>query len=149
PLDLPGVTVTPIRQLNAATEFSEIFFDDAEVAASALVGPVDQGWKVAMSTLAHERAAAMVLATRTRAAVHRALVGRRAQIPPARRDDALQLYVQSEVLGLLAERSIAEIGSGHPGPAQSVVKLAWSQVDQRHAEMAFDLAGAGAAAGRA
>jgi alkylation response protein AidB-like acyl-CoA dehydrogenase len=148
PLDSPGVTVTPIRQLTGNWEFAEIFFDNVEVPADALVGPIDQGWKVAMSTLAHERAAAIVLATRTRAAVRATLTKQRDSIPAKRRDAALQLFVAAEILGILAERSLAEIGSGHPGPAQSVVKLAWSTVDQHHADLAVELRGADAVAGQ-
>lgn len=146
-LDLPGVSVVPIRQLNGACEFSEIFFDDVPLPTSSLVGPWDHGWTVAMSTLAHERAAAMILATRTRAEIVSAIRGWSDQIPAARRDDALALLVKAEVLGMLAQRSVAEIGAGQPGPAQSVVKLWWSQLDQEFAELSFDLAGAGATTG--
>ncbi|WP_123026787.1 acyl-CoA dehydrogenase family protein [Mycolicibacterium stellerae] len=149
PLDLPGVTVSPIKQLNGDSGFCELFFDDVPLPATSLLGPLDDGWRSAMSALAHERAAALLLATRTRSLVRSALRERASAIPDSRRDDALRLYVDSEVLGLLAERSIAEIGSGTVGPAQSVVKLAWSQVDQRYAELIFDLEGAAAAAGLA
>jgi alkylation response protein AidB-like acyl-CoA dehydrogenase len=142
------VTIAPIRQLNGSSEFAEVFFDDVALPHAALLGPLDQGWKVAMSALAHERAAAMVLATRTRAAV-RAWLASDGAINDHRRDEAMRLYVDAEVLGLLAERCIAEIGSGAPGPAQSVVKLVWSDVDQRHSEMSFDFAGPSATAGGA
>lgn len=148
PLDLPGVTVAPIRQLNGDSEFCELFFDDVQIPASALVGPLDDGWRAAMGTLAHERAAAMLLAMRTRAIVRNA-VRSGPVVPATRRDEVLELYVKSEVLGLLAERSVAEIGSGTVGPAQSVVKLAWSQVDQSYADLFFDLHGPGAATGLA
>lgn len=149
PLDLPGVTVAPIRQLNGGREFCEVFFDDVRLPSSALVGPLDDGWRAAMSTLAHERAAAMLLSMRTRATVRTAVRSTLADAPPARRDEVLQLYVDAEVLGLLAERSIAEIGAGTVGPAQSVVKFAWSLVDQRYSELLFDVHGPAAAAGLA
>ena len=149
PLNLPGVKVTPIRQLNGDMEFAEIFFDDVTLPASTLVGPLDEGWRVAMSTLAHERAAAMMLAMRTRALVRNSVRQESAAAPARHRDELLRLYVQSEVLGLLAERSIAELGAGNPGPAQSVVKFAWSQVDQRYTELMFSLRGASATAGLA
>lgn len=149
PLGLPGVSVAPIRQLNGAEEFSALFFDNVSLPHAALLGPLNQGWQVAMSTLAHERAAAMMLAMRTRALVRNATRRYASSIPSHRRDDLLQLYTESEILGLLAERSIAEIGAGNPGPAQSVVKLAWSQVDQKYAEGFFDLRGPAAAAGPA
>lgn len=149
PLNRPGVTVAPIRQLNDGLEFCELFFDDVHLPSTALVGPLDDGWRAAMGTLAHERAAAMLLAMRTRAVVRNAVRSAGSAAPVSRREEALELYVNSEVLGLLAERSIAEIGAGTVGPAQSVVKLAWSQVDQKYAELFFDLQGPGAAAGLA
>jgi len=149
PLDLPGITVAPIRQLNGDREFSELFFDDVALPKTALLGPLDDGWRAAMAALAHERAASMMLAMRTRALVRNTFCGSELEVPSSRRDDVMQLYVQSEVLGLLAERSVAEIGAGTVGPAQSVVKLAWSQVDQKFAELVFDLNGSAAPAGTA
>ena len=147
PLDLPGVTVSPIRQLTGACEFAEIFLDEVRVPAGALLGPLDEGWKVAMSTLSHERAASLILASRTVADVRSLLTERSSAVTEERRDEALQLLVDAEVLGLLAERSVAETGGGHPGPAQSLVKLAWSRIDQRYADTAFALAGPNAAVG--
>jgi len=147
PLDLPGVKVSPIKQLNGDTEFCELFFDNVSLPKTALLGPLDDGWRAAMSALAHERAAAMMLAMRTRALVRDATGRHALTVPAYRRDDMLRLYVDAEVLGLLAERSIAEIGAGTPGPSQSVVKLAWSQVDQRYADLFFDLEGAPAVSG--
>ena len=149
PLDVPGVTVAPIMQLNGGAEFAELFFDSVSLPRTALLGPLDDGWRAAMSTLAHERAAAMMLAMRTRAQVRNVTGQHMRTVPAYRRDDLLRLYVESEVLGLLAERSIAEIGAGTVGPAQSLVKLSWSQVDQRYAELTFDLHGAAAVGGLA
>lgn len=149
PLDLPGVAVAPIRQLNGDQEFCELFFENVSLPRSALLGPLDDGWRAAMGTLAHERAAAMMLAMRTRALVRTAVRTHGATVAPHRRDEVMRLYVDAEMLGLLAERSIAEIGAGSVGPAQSVVKLAWSRVDQNYAELFFDLAGPSAASGGA
>ncbi|WP_329410515.1 acyl-CoA dehydrogenase family protein [Nocardia vinacea] len=55
PLDLPGITVRPLTQLNGDTEFGEVFFDDVLVPEDALVGEVDQGWSYATHTLSSER----------------------------------------------------------------------------------------------
>ena len=53
----PGVTVEPIRQANGAEHFNEVLLEDVLVSDSARLGPVDQGWSVAMTTLGSERAA--------------------------------------------------------------------------------------------
>ncbi len=55
PMDQPGVTIRPIRQMTGEAEFNEVFFDNAETAADNIVGQPGDGWKVAMATLAFER----------------------------------------------------------------------------------------------
>ena len=56
PMDTPGITVRPIRNLSGAHEFNEVVFDDVVVPASHLIGEVDRGWQQLTSELAYERA---------------------------------------------------------------------------------------------
>jgi len=58
----PGVDVQPLRQMNGHASFNQVFFTDAKVPVENLVGKVGDGWKVAMTTLAHERRGADGLA---------------------------------------------------------------------------------------
>jgi alkylation response protein AidB-like acyl-CoA dehydrogenase len=51
----PGVDVQPLKQMNGHASFNQVFFTDAQVPAENLIGRVGDGWKVAMTTLAHER----------------------------------------------------------------------------------------------
>ena len=51
----PGVTVRPIRQMNHGAGFNEVFLDDVLIPESAVIGSVDEGWKVALATLNEER----------------------------------------------------------------------------------------------
>jgi alkylation response protein AidB-like acyl-CoA dehydrogenase len=55
PMRQPGITVRPIRQLTGTSEFNEVFFDGARTPRDMVVGGVDDGWRVAMATLAIER----------------------------------------------------------------------------------------------
>jgi alkylation response protein AidB-like acyl-CoA dehydrogenase len=55
PMDAEGVTVRPLRQISGDAHFNEVFFDDVRLDAEAVVGPVDGGWGVAMTTLMFER----------------------------------------------------------------------------------------------
>ena len=55
PMDAPGVTVRPLRQVTGDPEFNEVFFDDVALDADAVVGPVGGGWGTALTTLMFER----------------------------------------------------------------------------------------------
>lgn len=52
-----GVDVRPLRQMTGGAAFNEVFLDDVFVPESDLLGQVDEGWKVAMTTLMNERGA--------------------------------------------------------------------------------------------
>jgi alkylation response protein AidB-like acyl-CoA dehydrogenase len=51
----PGVTVKPLKQITGDSEFNEIFFEDVHVPKENLLGPLNAGWQVLVSTLMHER----------------------------------------------------------------------------------------------
>ena len=56
-LDLraPGVDVRPLRQMNGDTHFTEVFLTGVRISDRDRIGPVGGGWRVALTTLAHER----------------------------------------------------------------------------------------------
>jgi alkylation response protein AidB-like acyl-CoA dehydrogenase len=53
----PGVTVRPLRQMTGGAAFNEVFLDGVEVPDSARIGAIGEGWRVALTTLSHERSA--------------------------------------------------------------------------------------------
>ncbi len=55
PMHQPGVEVRPLRQMNGHASFNEVFLDSARAPAANIVGQIDEGWRVALTTLAHER----------------------------------------------------------------------------------------------
>jgi alkylation response protein AidB-like acyl-CoA dehydrogenase len=55
-MDQPGVEVRPLREMTGRSLFSEVFFSDARVNRSAIIGELNGGWAVANTTLANERA---------------------------------------------------------------------------------------------
>jgi alkylation response protein AidB-like acyl-CoA dehydrogenase len=55
PLDLPGIEIRPIKQMSGGSSFNEVFFTDVRIPDSTRLGPVGEGWKVALTTLGFER----------------------------------------------------------------------------------------------
>ncbi|MDA8043962.1 MAG: acyl-CoA dehydrogenase family protein [Actinomycetota bacterium] len=57
PMRQPGIEVRPIAQMNGYRSFNEIFITDARIPAENVIGDIDGGWAVALTTLAYERRA--------------------------------------------------------------------------------------------
>jgi alkylation response protein AidB-like acyl-CoA dehydrogenase len=55
PMHQPGVEARPLRQMNGHASFNEVFLTGARIPTSHVIGPVGEGWRVALTTLAHER----------------------------------------------------------------------------------------------
>jgi alkylation response protein AidB-like acyl-CoA dehydrogenase len=55
PMDTPGIDVRPLRTMTGHAEFNEVFFDDVRVPLENVVGKRGEGWKIANTTLRHER----------------------------------------------------------------------------------------------
>ncbi len=54
-MDQPGIEIRPLKQMNGASQFNEVFFTDARVSDANIIGDRDAGWGVAVTTLAFER----------------------------------------------------------------------------------------------
>ncbi len=143
PMDQPGVTVRPIRQLTGTSEFNEVFFDGARTDAANVVGAPGDGWRVAKATLTLERGAAMLgLQAGFRRELENLLaVARRtaAGSDPLLRDKLARAWI-----GLEAVRAYALDTLGGPGEAAeaSVLKILWSRWHQRLGELAMEVLGA-------
>jgi alkylation response protein AidB-like acyl-CoA dehydrogenase len=120
----PGVDVQPLRQMNGHASFNQVFFTDAKVPAENLVGHVNEGWKVAMTTLAHERRGADGLITPSKrgARVGRIHAEERAENEKA--NEPYKWYPQrAGRVDLIIERA-KETGSNRdPGVRQEIAKL--------------------------
>jgi alkylation response protein AidB-like acyl-CoA dehydrogenase len=142
---LPGIEVRPLVTATGDREFNEMFFDEVRVPKDALLGPLDEGWRVAMATLTYERAGVAQLHLAVRKKVQRLIDAARAagaDRDRANRRQLARIYVEAELLKLLADRAISAAAAGRPpGPESSVVKLWWSEVQGHLAELAGELLG--------
>ncbi|MFE2985800.1 acyl-CoA dehydrogenase family protein [Streptomyces sp. NPDC059262] len=151
PLDTPGIERRPLRQMTGEEGFAELFFTDVRVPRSALLGPLNEGWRVTMTTLGHERVGVIEMAVALERDVREAVEGFDDGIAdPVLRQELARRYVESRTVGLLGASILRELESGHPpGPAESVIKLGWSLTTQRLSESLLTAAGPTALAGGA
>jgi alkylation response protein AidB-like acyl-CoA dehydrogenase len=150
PMDLPGVTVRSVRQITGDAEFCEVFFDDVVLSDDLRLGPVGEGWRVAVSVLNSERNAisggALPGASTGRSVA--ALIKRHAPLAdPTLRQRLTQAYIEDRLVKLTNQRASDRRKAGHaPGPEGSITKLFFSEHTQRVANLAVDLEGAAAQA---
>ncbi len=142
----PGIAVRPLRQITGEAEFNEVFFDNVRVPADNLVGRLNEGWSVAITTLAYERdLLTFIRHVSLRNALHRLvrLVQRqKTSADPIVRQKVAGLWIGEQALQLNGYRSLTNIlRGGAPGPEGSTSKLFWSQVDQDLAQVATEVIG--------
>jgi alkylation response protein AidB-like acyl-CoA dehydrogenase len=133
PMDLPGITVVPIRQMSGGASFNEVFFDEVRVPDSLRLGDVGAGWKVALTTLGFERGSASSSGgassvggswERLVALAHHMEV----TADPVLRQRLAGLYTMHELRRLTALRfEAAQRNGAPPGPEGSLGKLLWTQ----------------------
>jgi alkylation response protein AidB-like acyl-CoA dehydrogenase len=142
-----GIEVIPVRQLTGAAEYAEIFFIGVEVPVANVLGEVGGGWSVAMTTLLHERATlGFALVARLDAAVRRLLsLARDRGASQTQREAIGREWAELQGLRITAYRSLATLAqTGTPAPEGSIVKLKWSEANQRLTALALELLGADA-----
>ena len=149
PMEQAGVTVRPLRQMTGAADFNEVFFDDARIPRSWVVGDVNDGWRAAVALLGYERVAAGTSSVEREQSAR--IKGGRVPIPvsqladlarvrgrnddPLVRQDLARLYTGETIMGWLGRRSV------HP----SIGKLWRTRQGRAAAQVAHQLALVGGA----
>ncbi len=147
----PGVEMRPIRQMTGTSGFGEVFFTNARTPADMLVGNLNDGWRVAMTTLMFERGGNILgSAVRFRRmmvdlralAEQTKLNGGHAIDDPLIRQRLGKLLVEVEILRRNSERAMSPLLHGEPpGPESSMGKLYWSEWYVRATELAMEILG--------
>ncbi|WP_116999002.1 acyl-CoA dehydrogenase family protein [Desertimonas flava] len=140
----PGIEVRPLRQLTGDAEFNEVFLNDLVLSDDDRIGDVNDGWRVATTTLTHERDAnAATIAPRGSGAIGEAmrLYGRRGRPGGETRARLVTCWIDAEVNRLTSMRVAANRQRGSVGPEGSIGKLASSLVNQRIMNLCADLLG--------
>ena len=149
----PGIDVRPIKSMDGESEFCEVFYDEVRIPLGNVVGELNDGWRVAMSTLSFERGTAFTASQVRLASTVEHLIELAAQRPgplgrgTALADESLAVRLataRAEVAALRA-MTYAVISRGvryeNPGPEGSIVKLYFSEVEKRVARLSMDVLG--------
>lgn len=147
PLDLPGITIRPIRQLNGLPGFAEIFFDNVHVPVENRLGEEGQGWNVAMATAGFERGLMLRSPARFQQTAkslaelyrnHR----EEADHDPANLDAVLKSWMDAEAYTLATYSTACRLNKGgHIGAEASTNKIFWSEMDLAMHETAMRILG--------
>jgi alkylation response protein AidB-like acyl-CoA dehydrogenase len=141
----PGIDIRPLREITGDNLFNEVFFDDVFVPDEMVVGQVNDGWRLARTTLANERVA-MAHGTALGNPMEELLrTVSELDVDPAVADQLGEL-IRSAQVGSLLDQRIAQLilGGQDPGPQASARKLIGVRYRQALSEFRMELsAGAG------
>ncbi|MDR2984666.1 MAG: acyl-CoA dehydrogenase family protein [Nocardiopsaceae bacterium] len=146
PFKHPGVQYRPIRQMSGAAEFCEDFIDGVRVPLFNVIGGLNNGWKVAMTTLGHERGGAATIQHLAYEREFWELVDTARKYgkdtDPLIRQQLAWAYTGVQAMRFSGLRTLAQVAEGRqPGPEASVAKLAWSEYHKRLGEIAVGIVG--------
>jgi alkylation response protein AidB-like acyl-CoA dehydrogenase len=141
PMDAPGITVRPIRTMPGPAKYAEVFYDNARIPLSTVVGGLNNGWATAMSTLAFERGtAALAILIGLTIKVEELL----ADCPKTRPEMRLRLArLRAEGASIRAAsyRFALDSADSVPDASGSLMRLAFAEFAQRVSAAAVDLYG--------
>jgi alkylation response protein AidB-like acyl-CoA dehydrogenase len=145
----PGITIRPLVEMTGHAWFNEVFFDDVRVPIRNVVGEIDGGWDIVMTTLSVERGSSTQHA---KLFVDLELLIEAARNTPrgtgTAADDPL---VRQKIAGFASEMMVMRMTAyrnawamqetGIPGPEGSTLKVFWSELDQRVKAAAVEILG--------
>ncbi len=155
PMDAKGMDIRPIRTIAGHEEFCEVFYDEVRIPRANIVGPINEGWKVAMSTLSFERGTAFLAEQVRLARVVDELVelarstplsgGSQRQV--ALEDDEIarrlaRFRAEVDALRAMTYRSVSRTArTGMPSSEASLIRLFFSELQQRVYALAMEILG--------
>ncbi|MFF2780048.1 acyl-CoA dehydrogenase [Streptomyces sp. NPDC058052] len=136
----PGIDIRPLKEITGDSLFNEVWFDGAVLPADAVVGEVDDGWRVARNTLGNERvhmADQVVFDTGLEA-----LIKASAEADGSVRARTGALLAEAHALACIGLRTtLLQVSGLEPGAGASVRKLVQTLHQQKTAELALELLG--------
>ncbi len=146
-----GVSVRPLRQMSGDSGFNEVFFTNVRVPADHLLGQLNDGWRITITALMNERANLgsglymMFKASLDELVAQAKKLKSNGQVlaaDPINRQKIAQAYLELEIFRLNSNRALSQITQNAvPGPEGSILKLFWSEMNQRLVRTAMEVLG--------
>jgi len=147
PMHQAGVDIRPITQVDGSAEFNEVFFTDARCPKGNVVGGVNNGWKVAMTTLGFERGSSSTTGYRRFLKEWEGIV-KNAQLLHKNqdlrvRDDLVKAWEKVKIMEINGYRSLTDSLNGTHNAALlgACNKMFWSETHRDTMELALDVLG--------
>jgi acyl-CoA dehydrogenase len=152
PMNSPGITVRPLRDISGSNHFAEVFFDDVEVPVQNVLGQEGEGWSIMRTSLGHERATAFLADEfkyrRTADQVIDQLIRSGLDDDPLVRQDIARVEAGVRAIAANSARALKAVLRGEdPGAVASVNRLVKSEFEQHLHTVALRAAGPSALLG--
>ncbi|MBO6716717.1 MAG: acyl-CoA dehydrogenase family protein [Rhizobiaceae bacterium] len=136
----PGITVRPIRNMAGVSHFAEVFYDDVRIPLTNVVGALNDGWRVAMTTLGFERkTAAIGLQLELSVRVEDLILLAQAQPGSAMAERLAELRAETAALRAMTYRTLfRQPATTFDG---SLVRLRFAELSQAIHQIAMDILG--------
>ncbi|MGO9457167.1 MAG: acyl-CoA dehydrogenase family protein [Acidimicrobiales bacterium] len=147
PMKQAGIEVRPIEQVDGSSEFNEVFFTNARCPKENVVGGVNNGWKVAMTTLGFERGSSATTGHRRFAREYDAVVRearrRGRDKDPLVRQRLARAWSNIKIMQINGYRTLTDAlhGTRHTAALAACNKMFWSEAHQQTTDLAMDILG--------
>ncbi len=147
PMKQPGVEVRPIKQVDGSAEFNEVYFTDARCPLPNVVGGVNNGWKVAMTTLGFERGSSSTTGHRRFQKELDSIIAaarlRGRTTDPQVRQGLAHAGSQVKIMQINGFRTLTDAlhGSHHAAALGATNKMYWSEYHRETMNLAIDILG--------
>src|SRR5580693_7354134 len=143
----PGVTVRPLREVTGASDFNEVFLDSVRIPTGNIIGARGQGWQIARSALAHERAVSLredsVVDSSLRLVAQLTGHGETTQAEPDAARRLGELVARARATDLLGLRGVIRAAHGAAGAVDAAVaKVVFSETNLALATLGVEWQGA-------
>ena len=144
-MDSNGIEVRPLRHITGKAEFAEVFFTDVEVPAGNLVGDLNDGWRITMGSLAHERGGLWVQSVAGLEHAIESLIAEARDLGISSDTSVRRLlareYAEVSSLRSLGYKGFSTFARTSASPEHSFLKLASSEMTKHLAEVGMRLEG--------